>query len=284
MILVFARLFKIKISALAAAAAGTGYIMALQGITPGVLAPALGVFLAACGSSALNQVQERQADSAMLRTRGRPLPSGALTGRTALALAAVTIAAGLGLLLAVDVLACGLTAGAVLWYNAVYTYLKRITPFAAVPGGLVGAIPPAAGWAAAGGALLRPEILSLMLFMFVWQVPHFWLLLMKHSKDYERAGLPAVTNTFSDAQLRRIVFIWILAAAVSCLIVPVIGGGGRLAAPVLFAMAALWLVPHAARHLSRDGSSAAAVYVRLNVFALIVLSSLSAGAILSGTS
>ena len=64
---------------------------------------------------------------------------------------------------------------ALVWYNLVYTFLKRITPHAVIPGSFIGAIPPLIGWVAAGGSLLDFRAWVLALFFFVWQVPHFYL-------------------------------------------------------------------------------------------------------------
>jgi protoheme IX farnesyltransferase len=69
----------------------------------------------------------------------------------------------------------------------VYTLLKRKTPFAIIPGSLVGAIPPAVGWVAAGGYLFDPQIIIISFFFFIWQIPHFWLLLLIFDKDYKQA-------------------------------------------------------------------------------------------------
>jgi protoheme IX farnesyltransferase len=217
----------------------------------------------------------------------RPLPSGEISSRSAAVISIALLTGGLlALVLLTNALAAALAAGAALWYNGAYTYLKRATGFAAIPGGLVGAIPPAVGWTAAGGAPFSPEIISLMAFMFVWQVPHFWLLLLQHRRDYDRVGFPAVTNVFAPAQLERVVLSWILAAAVSPMIIPIAGGRAYPVLLLLLGLTALWLVPHAAMRLGRGNGATTAgdVYVRLNVHALLVLTSLSAGAILGGIS
>ena len=59
-------------------------------------------------------------------------------------------------------------------YNGVYTPLKRVSAFAAIPGGVVGSLPPVIGWAAGGGSVTDARILAVAFFFFVWQVPHFW--------------------------------------------------------------------------------------------------------------
>jgi protoheme IX farnesyltransferase len=97
----------------------------------------------------------------------------------------------------------------------VYTYLKRVTAFAVVPGALIGAIPPIMGYVSAGGSLHDPAILLVAMFFFLWQIPHFWLLLLMLGDEYREAGLPTVTGRFARPQLQRISFVWVLATAAS---------------------------------------------------------------------
>ncbi len=289
------RLAKIRVSGLAALAAATGHILAAGGTSGGTIAAALGVFAMACGSCALNQLQEKRIDKLMRRTKGRPIPAGQVRPRSALLFALLCMTAGAAGLIAFaapPAAALGLLAAAL--YNGLYTNLKPVTRYAAIPGGLVGAIPPAVGWTAAGGSLSDPRILALMLFMFVWQVPHFWLLLLNNSEDYELAGLPSVTGVFTPSQLGRVSFVWIAAAAVSPLMIPAPAGDQAVVLTLALGAAAVWLVLYSAKRLAlvgsraldREGlgSSAEAVYIRLNVFALFVLCSLSVVGTLSGIS
>jgi protoheme IX farnesyltransferase len=104
----------------------------------------------------------------------------------AVVLAAVALA-GLGWL--GGWLAVALGALAVLWYNGIYTYLKRRSSLASVVGSVIGAIPPAIGWVCAGGVLDGP-ILALSFFLLMWQVPHFLLLALRLDADYAQANLP----------------------------------------------------------------------------------------------
>ncbi|MEJ2720609.1 MAG: protoheme IX farnesyltransferase, partial [bacterium] len=187
---IFAALGKMRISLLATVTMVAGYILARGGATWPLVFLTGGVFLLACGSSALNQVQERDIDRNMKRTMGRPLPTGRVSTRYALVTAVICLTVGSVVILASSNLtATALGALTVLWYNGVYTPLKRVTAFAAVPGGVVGAIPPVLGWVAGGGSPADPRILAVAVFFFMWQIPHFWLLLLSTAgDDYEKAG------------------------------------------------------------------------------------------------
>src|SRR4030042_4784945 len=222
---IFLELIKVKISLFATLSTSAGFILAHRGLSRKMILPILGVVLLASGSCSLNQYQERRNDQWMERTQGRPIPSKKLSPSTALKIS-------LGLLLFGSVIlyfgahgsALGLGLFAVFWYNGVYTPLKRRSAFAAIPGALIGAIPPFIGWVSGKGFFsLDPQILSISFFFFIWQVPHFWLLLFKFGKDYEKAGLPSLTNIFTSFQLSRITFIWIFAAAVACMMIPLFG-------------------------------------------------------------
>ena len=128
---IFFELGKGRIALLAALSAATGYILAADRMSLGIVAPTVGLFLLACGSSAVNQYQERAIDALMTRTKGRPIPSGRLTPRQALLIALGSMLSGaLILWVSSGLVALALGLFAALWYNGVYTYLKRVSRFA----------------------------------------------------------------------------------------------------------------------------------------------------------
>jgi protoheme IX farnesyltransferase len=180
-----------------------------------------GVGLLAAGSSALNQWQEQDLDQLMERTRLRPLPTGRMMPQTALLLAALCISGGSLLLAALpgsQALLLGLLA--VVWYNAIYTSLKRVTPFAAIPGAVCGALPPLIGWTAAGGMLLTQKSLILAGTLFIWQIPHTWLLLCRYRDDLRNSGLPNLFETLSTGRLLKINNSWLMSLLVCYLFFP----------------------------------------------------------------
>lgn len=209
-------LTKIRIIPAVSLSTVMGYLLFAERLDWGILPPTAGVFLLACGCSAMNQVQEVETDARMNRTKSRPIPSGRLDSSKARIISITLILLGFSTLSFANrqvptVLLLG--AFSAIWYNVVYTYLKRITSFAIVPGAIVGAVPPTIGWVAAGGSMRDPEILLVAFFYFIWQIPHFWLLLLMRSDEYRHAGLPSPEEIFSRVQLQRITFMWIAATA-----------------------------------------------------------------------
>jgi len=236
-------LTKFRIALFAAFSTSAGFILARQGFSSDMMTAVLGVFFLACGSCALNQYQERHTDRLMERTRGRPIPSQKLDPATALKIAFFLLFLGaLTLLKGSNGIALGLGVLAIFWYNGLYTFLKRKTAFAVIPGALVGAIPPLLGWVHGGGRPFDPQILALAFFFFIWQIPHFWLLLLNFGRDYEKAGFPSLTRIFTPAQLRRITFTWVFATAVACLMIPLFGLVNFYVVQVSFLIAGIWLV------------------------------------------
>jgi protoheme IX farnesyltransferase len=219
-----ARLFRLRLSLFVALSAATGHAAAAYRLGWEILLPSLACVLLAAGSSALNQWQERDRDGQMSRTRNRPIPTGVIAPNQALAVAFALIVVAIALLAA----CCGAWAtlfgiSAVVLYNGLYTWMKRWTAFAAVPGAVIGALGPAIGWVAAGGAPQSPALLAIAMVFFLWQVPHFWLLSLNYPADYRDAGYPNVVERMGGDRLYRVGLIWIACTAVATLSLPLFG-------------------------------------------------------------
>jgi protoheme IX farnesyltransferase len=269
------------ISSLAACSTATGYVLSSRHPSVEVLVPAAGVFLLACGSSALNQIQERKTDALMERTMHRPVPSGSLPPLHALAVSVILIITGLFLLGTSGAGPLALGLAAVLWYNGLYTRLKKRTAFASVPGALIGAIPPAIGWISAGGALLDARLSALCILFFLWQVPHFWLLVLKHGEEYARAGLPSLARIFSQAQLERLTYVWTVATAAATLALPLYGITKSPAVYLLLLPASLWLAGKSAPLFRKDilPATHGRAFRRINIYLLLIMLTLSLDAL-----
>ena len=216
----YAILLRIKLSLAVAFSALTGFVYFGHRITWDAIAVFLGIFLLAGAASAINQYQERHTDSLMERTQNRPLPRGHINGRSALIAALIAGLSGLALLFfKTPPLAGGIAVFTMVWYNGVYTPLKRKSHHAVLAGAVVGALPPMIGFTAAGGRITAPCI-ALCLFMYLWQISHFMLLLRKYGKDFERAGFPSITKAMNEERFKITLFIWILGTAGSTLLFP----------------------------------------------------------------
>lgn len=223
-ILAYIRLSKPIITLSVAFSSLTGFVLAQQSFHRDWIPAYLGVLFIAAGASVINQIQEASMDSLMDRTRNRPLPSGQIPLFNARIWAIILSLSGAGVLwFFTNPPATALAIITLLWYNGIYTPLKKITPWAIIPGAVVGAIPPAIGWAAAGGSLLNPHIILLSFFFFIGQIPHFWLILLRYSDDYQNAGFPTITSVFNPRQIKRLTFSWIFATAASALLLPFSG-------------------------------------------------------------
>lgn len=218
---ILAEITKLRITIFVTVTTMFGFIAATGAINSRIVLPALGILLLACGSAALNHYQERKTDLLMDRTKNRPIPAGKISAKSTLLISALLILIGSILLfIGSGLLAVSLGLLNLIWYNAVYTPLKKVSPLAIIPGSLVGAIPPVVGWIAGGGNILDPQIILISFFFFIWQIPHFWLLLMVLDKDYQKAGFPTLTQIFNQQQLGRITFVWIIATGVTGLLLP----------------------------------------------------------------
>lgn len=227
----FLSLAKITVILPVAFTSFTGYFLVKQELDQTLLVVSLGVMFLAAAASSLNQIQEKDIDFKMSRTRNRPIPGGRISVNSALIFSIVCFITGTFLLYLTHSLPAMLLGFfSLIWYNLIYTPLKKITAFAIIPGSLTGAIPPVIGWLSAGGFIFDKTLILLAFLMFIFQIPHFWLLLLIHGKDYEAAGIPSLTKIFNLRQISHLSYIWVVAAIVSALLLSTFG---MLYSPVL---------------------------------------------------
>lgn len=275
----YADLCRIPLSLFAAASAATGYLLGPHPAAVQAFATTAAVFLLACGSSALNQFQEQDLDARMARTRKRPLPSGSITPHHALLVSIALLATGLAVLAGTSTLRTAMLGlVAIGWYNGLYTFLKKRTALAFLPGAIVGMIPPAVGWTAASGSLLDPRLAIISLVFFLWQIPHVWLLLLQYGDEYEQAGLPSLARWLNRNQLARLAFTWISAIVLASLSLPLVFGTKVLAVYAALIPAAAWLAFSGFKLLGMDPKRhAQIVFTRVNAYILMVMCTLCLG-------
>ena len=267
-------LTKVRITLAVSLTTFVGYLLKSGSIDAGLWATVGGLFLLACGSAALNQYQEWDTDAKMNRTRNRPIPSGKISPLHGLLFALTLIFMGSAILFYYSgFLAMQLGILTLIWYNAFYTPLKKKSAFAVVPGSLIGALPPMVGYAAAGGSISDPEIIAFAFFMFMWQIPHFWLIVIRHSSDYQQGGFPSITAIYSDKQIKGITFVWVTATAVASILMPLMGVFSALGLKLILIIIVAALIFAFSRLLTKqqEGMSVFKYFMGINAYLLAIL-------------
>jgi protoheme IX farnesyltransferase len=196
----------------------TGYFAFDPHFSARILFTSFGILLMAISASVLNQIQEVEMDGKMNRTYNRPLPAQRISLRQAILFFLFNLFAGIAVIYYAGNLKAALIGLiTIIWYNGIYTYSKRITAFAVVPGAVTGALPPLIGWVAAGGWEWSKPIIFIEFLIFTGQIPHFWLLILKYGEEYKQAGIPCLTDVFNRIQINRLTFSWVLSSVVASL-------------------------------------------------------------------
>ena len=165
--------------------------------------------MASAGANALNHFLDRDIDSLMRRTMGRPVAALRIQPRDALIFGLVTNAVAFTLFFTlVNPLSAVLTLSATLFYVFVYTIgLKRVSPQNIVIGGAAGGLPPVIGWTAVTGSLGLPAVYMFAI-VFFWTPPHFWALALLLKDDYRKAGVPMLPVVAGVAETKRNILLY----------------------------------------------------------------------------
>lgn len=209
-------LLKPRVMSLVVFTAFAGLVLA-----PGHINPIIGAIAILCiavgagASGALNMWYDADIDAVMSRTAKRPIPSGRVKPREALAFGLTLSAFSVAILgLAVNWLSAGLLAFTIFFYAVIYTmWLKRSTPQNIVIGGAAGAFPPMIGWACVTGGV-SIESIVLFLITFLWTPAHFWALALFKMKDYADVGVPMLPNVAGEKTTKQQILIYAVLTAI----------------------------------------------------------------------
>jgi protoheme IX farnesyltransferase len=209
------------------------------------------------GSLALNQYAEREPDAIMLRTQGRPIPSGRLRPAEARWFGSALLVVGLAYMFAfvgwLPTLLSAVSAGA---YHWVYRPLKSRSALATLAGAMPGAMPALIGSTAATG---RIDGIGLALFAiaYLWQLPHVLGLAWMLREDYARVGfrlIPGGPN--AERRVGRAIVASTLLLVPVSLLPAVLGYTGRwyLVGALVASLSFLWVGLRSARPLTDDSA------------------------------
>ena len=191
----YVMLLKLRLSFLVVLSAVSGYFFAVETFdTIEFLYLVFGGFLITGASNGFNQIIERDIDKLMKRTANRPLPAGRMSVTEALIVSISFGILGAIFLYQLNLWSCILGVVALILYAAVYTPLKRITPWAVFIGAFPGAIPPMLGVVAITNDFNL--LVGIMFFVqFAWQFPHFWAIAWVSDDDYKKGGFSLLPST-----------------------------------------------------------------------------------------
>ncbi|MEX3593003.1 MAG: heme o synthase [Burkholderia sp.] len=204
-------LTKPRVTQLAVFCAVIGMFLATPGMVPlrVLIGGTVGIWLLAGAAFAINCLVEQQIDAKMYRTAWRPSARSEITTSQILAFSTVLYAAGTWTLYTfTNAMTMWLTIATFFGYAVIYTLLlKPATPQNIVIGGASGAMPPALGWSAVTGSV-PGDAWILVLIIFVWTPPHFWVLALYRVKDYENSGLPMLPVTHGSKFTRLHILLY----------------------------------------------------------------------------
>ena len=160
----------------------------------------MAVAFSVSGANALNCVYDKDIDSLMIRTSGRPLVRGTITIADAnfFSLTMLTVSGILAVYLgSIPVILLLEGAGS---YLLLYTVLlKRKTSINVLFTSPSVAAPAWFGWYL-GGASLYPVGLVMGALVAIWGPLHLWSIAFAYSKDYEKVGIPMFPSTVNRKQ------------------------------------------------------------------------------------
>ncbi len=247
-------------------------------ISPGYIHPFLAILTIVCialgggGAGAINMWYDQDIDAIMSRTQKRPTVTGVVSLNSALIFGVVvSLISVFCMAVAVNYLSALLLLCAILFYVFIYTiWLKRITVYNIVIGGLVGSFPPIIGSAAVSASISLESVL-LAIIVFFWNPPHFWALSLFWSDDYKKANIPMMPLVYGKKKTKIHILIYTLLLCAVSLLPAFLGVFGSVYLFSSLVLNALFLYSAIKLFIVRDDYKAAKSMFIYSIFYLFLL-------------
>lgn len=198
-------------------------------------------FVMASGT-VLNNIQDRDMDQHMKRTKRRALVTGIITPmQAAIYAAALGIVGLLALAAYTNPLTVLLGGIGLVSYAGIYTYAKPRTVHATLIGTIPGAIPLLAGYTAATNQI-DASFWTLFALMFFWQMAHFYAIAMFRMKEYKAAKVPVITVVKGVQATKILMIIFCGGYLLSIISLAKFGYAGMFYLAVMAPLALWWCV------------------------------------------
>lgn len=170
----------------------------------------LGSIFIVAGALILNNWYEVDLDIKMARTKRRPTVTGNMSMNFILSLGIISSILGMVLMLMVNLETAIYAFLGWFFYVVLYTFWsKRKYTINTIIGSISGGFTPLIGWAALDSGF---HIVPIMLFiiLFIWQVPHTFVIAMRRHDEYKAAGVPMLPVVAGFEMTKRQILIYII--------------------------------------------------------------------------
>ncbi|CUJ32061.1 Protoheme IX farnesyltransferase [Achromobacter sp. 2789STDY5608633] len=253
-----------------------GYLLASQGVVDAshlalVISGAALVIGSGC---AANNVIDRDIDRLMERTYARPMATGSISIRSALAFTRILALIGFSLLYAATHRIAPLflmLIGYVVYVGLYSLILKRRSVHATLVGSISGAIPPVVGYCSVRGTLDTAAV-ALFVIFGIWQMPHSYAIALFRWKDYEAASIPVLPLVKGRHHAKRRIVLYIAAFIAAALALPALGYVGNLYLSTVLLSGVYWLKTALAGFSASDDARWARRVFAASIAAVVLIS------------
>src|SRR6187200_1459496 len=166
-----------------------------------------GVAAGSAAADTLTGYNDRDIDAIMDRTRGRPIPSGRISPKNALAFGLILAAISLVFAWFINIWATALMAFGLFDNIIIYSkWLKRRSQINIILGGFSGGAPALIGYVAVTTQNIEIGLVMAGL-VFLWIPTHIWSLALHVRKDYLKAKVPMLPVVNEEKRAVRIIAI-----------------------------------------------------------------------------